>query len=161
MKIGELARLGDVSAKTIRYYESIGLLPEPGRTPAGYRDYDPSYADRLTFIRTAQRLGITLDEVKEILAFRERGEAPCSYVRGVIDAQVESIDRRIAELEQLRRQLSELRAEADRLPEVAGTCRLIEHVRQKAATAQQPSALPAAELWAAETPAAGSQRSES
>jgi DNA-binding transcriptional MerR regulator len=139
VRIGELARLGDVSPKTIRYYESIGLLSEPARTPSGYRDYDGSYADRLTFIRTAKRLGITLDEVKEILSFPERGKAPCSYVRGVLEAQVDSIDRRIRELESLRSQLIEIVAEADRLPEVGGTCRLIEHVRQKtAATTERP-----------------------
>lgn len=136
MRIGELARLGDVNPKTIRYYESIGLLPEPVRTSSGYRDYDKTYVDRLTFIRTAQRLGITLDEVREILTFRERGEAPCSYVRGVLDAQVATIDRRIRELGDLRRQLTELAAEADRLPESGGTCRLIEHVRHKAASAE-------------------------
>ena len=126
MKIGELARLGDVNPKTIRYYESIGLLPEPARTPSGYRDYDETYADRLTFIRTAQRLGI----------------APCSYVRGVLDAQVDTIDRRIRELGDLRRQLTELVAEADRLPEAGGTCRLIEHVRHKPATAEQAGRSP-------------------
>lgn len=131
MKIGELARLGEVSPKTIRYYESIGLLPEPPRTRSGYRDYDRSYADRLTFVRTAQRLGITLDEVREILSLRERGEAPCSYVRGVIDTQLESIERRLADLAALRDQLTQLAAVADRLPEAGGTCRLIEHVRQK------------------------------
>ncbi|MFH5824772.1 heavy metal-responsive transcriptional regulator [Georgenia sp. AZ-5] len=140
MRIGELASRVAVTPKTIRYYESIGVLPEPGRTPSGYRDYDGSYVDRLTFIRTAQRLGITLDEVKEILAFRERGKAPCDYVRGVLDAQVESIDQRIRELEALRGQLIELAAEADRLPQAGGTCRLIEHVRQKtAAAAQRPA----------------------
>ncbi|MDP9443934.1 MAG: heavy metal-responsive transcriptional regulator [Actinomycetota bacterium] len=137
MRIGELARLCDVTPKTIRYYESIGLLPEPGRTPSGYREYDGSYLDRLTFIRTAQRLGITLDEVKEILAFRERGEAPCAYVRAVLDAQVASIDRRMRELSDLRRQLTELSAAADRLPEDGGTCRLIEHVRQKTAATER------------------------
>ena len=135
VKIGELARLGDVNPKTIRYYESIGLLPAPARTHSGYRDYDDSFLDRLTFIRTAQRLGLTLDEVKEILSFRERGEAPCAYVRGLLGAQLDSIDRRIRELEELRAQLTELAAKADRLPEVGGTCRLIEHVRQKAAAA--------------------------
>lgn len=132
MRIGELAdRLG-VNPKTIRYYESIGLLPEPERTPSGYRDYDEGAVDQLTFIRTAQRLGVTLDEVKEILGFRERGEAPCAYVRGVLDAQVDTIDRRIAELQELRGQLVELAAEADNLPPAdAGiTCQLIEHVRQ-------------------------------
>jgi len=80
MRIGELARRLNLNPKTVRYYESIGVLPAPERTSSGYRDYDGSYVDRLTFIRTAQRLGITLDEVKEILRFQERGEAPCSYV---------------------------------------------------------------------------------
>jgi len=136
MRIGELARLGNVNPKTIRYYESIGLLPAPARTPSGYRDYDETYVDRLTFIRAAQRLGITLDEVREILTFRERGEAPCSYVRGVLEPQVATIDRRIRELRSLRRQLTELAAEADRLPEVGGTCRLIENVRHKVASAE-------------------------
>lgn len=143
MRIGELAdRLG-VNPKTIRYYESIGLLPNPERTPSGYRDYDEVAVGQLTFIRTAQRLGVTLDEVKEILAFRERGEAPCGYVRGVLDGQVDTIDRRIAELQELRGQLVELAAEADNLLPSADegiTCQLIEHVRQKSeASAQRPS----------------------
>lgn len=133
MKIGEFASAAGVNAKTVRYYESIGLLPEPARTASGYRDYDESFIGRLTFIRTAQRLGITLDEVKEILVFRERGEAPCSYVRGVLYAQLEGIGQRIQELELLRTQLEEIVSEADRLSEADDdcTCRLIEHVRQK------------------------------
>ncbi len=140
MRIGELAgRLG-VNPKTIRYYESIRLLPDPGRTPSGYRDYGEGAVDRLRFIRTAQRLGVTLDEVKEILGFRERGEAPCAYVRGVLDAQVSTIDRRITELQDLRGQLVELAAEADNLPppEAGVTCQLIEHVRHKAEASMPP-----------------------
>lgn len=142
MKIGELAGVAGVNAKTVRYYESIGVLPAPARTPSGYRDYDVSFIDRLTFIRTAQRLGITLDEVKEILVFRERGEAPCSYVRSVLDTQLEGIDRRIIELENLRTQLKEIVAEADLLPEADDdcTCRLIEHVRQKSGSASEQGA---------------------
>ncbi len=139
MKIGEFASAAGVSAKTVRYYESIGVLPEPARTASGYRDYDESFIDRLTFIRTAQRLGITLDEVKEILVVRERGEAPCSYVRGVLDAQLKGIDQRIAELEALRMQLEEIVSGADRLlpAEDGFTCRLIEHVRQKSGSAPE------------------------
>jgi DNA-binding transcriptional MerR regulator len=131
-----------VNPKTIRYYESIRVLPEPERTPSGYRDYDDSYVGRLTFIRTAQRLGITLDEVKEILGFRERGEEPCAYVREVLAAQVTSIDRRIRELQQLRGELVELAAAADHLPPATAgvACQLIEHVRQKAGAAVQPEA---------------------
>lgn len=73
-----------------------------------------------------------MDEVKEILAFRERREVPCAYVRRLLDDQVAALDRRIEELQELRLQLTELAAEADRLPETGETCRLIEHVRQKA-----------------------------
>ncbi|TNB75669.1 heavy metal-responsive transcriptional regulator [Arthrobacter sp. BB-1] len=137
MKIGELAGMAGVNPKTIRYYESIGVLPEPARTASGYRDYDGSFLDRLTFIRSAQTLGVTLDEIREILLFSERGEAPCSYVRGVLTSQLEGIGSRIRELELLRDQLTEIVSEAARLsPEVQGcTCRLIEHVRLKAGPA--------------------------
>lgn len=148
MKIGELGERVGVNPKTIRYYESIGVLPAPVRTASGYRDYDDAYAGRLTFARTAQRLGMTLDEVREILAFRERGEVPCTYVRGVLEAQVSSVDRRIEELQALRVQLVELAAAADVLPEAdAGvTCRLIEHVRARVeATATPPRATSADE----------------
>ena len=137
MKIGELAGMASVNPKTIRYYESIGVLPEPARTSSGYRDYDASFLDKLTFIRSAQSLGVTLDEIREILLFSERGEAPCSYVRGVLTSQLEGIGRRISELELLRDQLTEIVSEAARLsPEVQDcTCRLIEHVRLKTGSA--------------------------
>lgn len=133
MQIGQLAdRLG-LNPKTIRYYEDIGLLPEPERTPSGYRIYGDDDHERLTFIKTAQRLGITLDEVREILILRDQGDQPCGYVRNVLRRQVDEIDQRIAELRVLRRQLVALDEIADRLPEAEpGQCRLIEHVRQRA-----------------------------
>lgn len=142
MRIGEVAQAAGVNPKTIRYYESVGVLPEPARTGSGYRDYDESFPDRLTFIRTAQRLGVTLDEIREILSFRERGETPCGYVRGVLDAQLEGISRRIQELELLRDQLTKIASEADQLPPAdgGGTCRLIEHVRQKTSAAPNGTA---------------------
>ena len=135
MKIGELAGELGLNPKTIRYYESIGVLPAPARTSSGYRNYDQEYPGRLRFIRTAQRLGISLDEIREILAFRDRGEAPCSFVQNVLDTQVASIDQRIRELQDLRGQLVELASEADSLPPPSAgtTCRLIEHVQQKTA----------------------------
>ncbi len=68
MQIGELADRVGVNTKTIRYYESIKLLPEPARTPAGYRIYGPDDETRLTFIKTAQHLGLSLDEIREVLA---------------------------------------------------------------------------------------------
>ena len=120
-----------MNPKTIRYYESIGVLPEPERTASGYRDYAEDAATQLTFIRTAQRLGISLDEIREILAFQQRGEAPCGYVRGVLDQELAQIEARIRELQDLRDQLVDLAAEAAHLPPAAAgeTCSLIEHVR--------------------------------
>jgi DNA-binding transcriptional MerR regulator len=130
MRIGELADHVGVNPKTVRYYEQIGLIPPAPRTSGGYREYADTDAARLTFIKTAQRLGLSLEEVAEILRLRERGEPPCGYVRDVLNQQLGSIDKRIAELRALRSELRELRKAADAIPEVDGaTCRIIEHVR--------------------------------
>ncbi len=102
MRIGEVAAAVGVNPKTIRYYEDIGLLPDPGRTPSGYRDYTEEDRARLVFVKTARRLGLCLAEVAEILALRERGERPCDYVLGVLERQLGDVDRRIEELEKLR-----------------------------------------------------------
>lgn len=132
MRIGELAdRLG-VNPKTIRYYEDIGLLAAPARTPSGYRTYADETVERVTFIKTAQRLGISLDEIREILALRDRGEPPCGYVRDVLRRQVADINLRMAELRALRDELVALDGIADRLPQAeAGRCRIIEHTRKE------------------------------
>lgn len=132
MRIGELAARLAINPKTIRYYEGIGLLPEPERTASGYRLYDEDAVERLTFIKTAQRLGITLDEIREILALRERGDQPCDYVRTVLRREVTEIDQRLAELTALRDQLVAIDDLANKLPESRpGACRLIDHIRQR------------------------------
>ena len=77
MLIGELAKKMGVNPKTIRFYEEIGLMPAPDRTPSGYRQFSNDDLERLRFIRSAQRLNLRLPEIQEILAFRERGEQPC------------------------------------------------------------------------------------
>jgi DNA-binding transcriptional MerR regulator len=139
MRIGELAEQVGVNPKTVRYYEQIGLIPPAPRTSGGYREYTDTDAARLTFIRTAQRLGLSLEEVAEILRLRERGEA-CGYVRHVISQQLRSIDKRIAELRALRTELRELRAAADAIPEIDGaTCRIIEHVEAASGPATAPA----------------------
>jgi DNA-binding transcriptional MerR regulator len=130
MRIGELADQVGVNPKTVRYYEQIGLIPPAPRTSGGYREYSDTDAARLTFIKTAQRLGLSLEEVAEILRLRERGEAPCDYVRDVIGQQLRSIGKRIAELRALRVELRDLRQAADAIREIEGvTCRIIEHVK--------------------------------
>ncbi|HEY6416930.1 MAG TPA: heavy metal-responsive transcriptional regulator [Acidimicrobiales bacterium] len=86
MRIGELAAVGGVTAKTIRYYEDIGVLDPPARTPSGYRNYSRAATDRLGFIRSAQAVGLTLGEIRGILALRDRGTTPCGHVLDLITA---------------------------------------------------------------------------
>jgi DNA-binding transcriptional MerR regulator len=131
MRIGELADHVGVNPKTIRYYESIGLLPEPARTDGGYRLYDAADVDRLLFIRRAQRLDLSLDEIAEILAMRERGEQPCSYVVSAARTRLDELDRRIADMQQVREELHALLQGAEDGPAGAGGyCHLIEHERK-------------------------------
>lgn len=131
MQIGELGERLAVNPKTIRYYESIGLLPEPARSASGYRVYDERDAERLGFIRAAQRLGMALDEVREILGLRDGGQAPCAYVRSVISREVADIDRRLDELHRLRDELVTLERRAGEESGEGSICGLIEHVREK------------------------------
>jgi len=114
--IGELARETGLSTKTIRYYEDIGILPQPARLPNGYRVYDHRDVARLGFIRRARTLDFTLDDIGEILAFRDRGEAPCLYVLLAIDDKIDQVGRRITELEKLRQELTDLHQAAQNLP---------------------------------------------
>lgn len=108
MRIGELAAMSGVAAKTIRFYEQAGLMPEPPRTAGGYRDYPAHAATRLTFIRDAQRACLTLAEIRGILTLRDSGQAPCSHVSDLVHQHLGDIDRRMAELRKTRTALKEL-----------------------------------------------------
>ncbi|MDH6244025.1 heavy metal-responsive transcriptional regulator [Mycobacterium sp. OTB74] len=108
MKIGELAQLGATTAKTIRFYEQEGLLPEPARTASGYRDYDPQTVDRLNFIARAQAAGLSLREVRQVLAIADRGEQPCGHVVQVLAERLDQVQARITELQGLEQHLSAL-----------------------------------------------------
>lgn len=135
MRIGELARAVGVNPKTVRYYEKVGLLPAAERNGAGYRVYGHGDADRVGFIKAAQRLGMRLDEIAEVLALRDTDQRPCGYVRGVLHEHVADIDAKIADLQRLRDQLVDLDARADQLgpePDAAHrSCPLIDHVRRQ------------------------------
>ena len=112
MRIGELAVQLQLNAQTIRYYERIGLLPEPERTESRYRVYGPADERRLRFIKSARNTGLTLREVKEVLALHERGELPCAYVIQTLAIRAEAIGRQIAELVQFKDELDLLVAQA-------------------------------------------------
>ncbi|MCX4550279.1 heavy metal-responsive transcriptional regulator [Streptomyces sp. NBC_01387] len=113
MRIGELAARSGLTTKTIRYYEQAGLMPEPPRTPGGYRDYPATAEPRLAFIRDAQHAGLTLAEIRGVLALRDSGEAPCGHVTDLIHRHLEEIDRRMAELRKTRTALRGLARLAD------------------------------------------------
>ncbi len=116
MQIGELAKRVGINPKTVRYYEEIGLLPHPPRTDSGYRQYGDPVVERLEFIHSAQALGISLGEIKEVLAFRDRGTYPCPYVLRLIDTKVQEIETRIRGLRVLATDLKRLRRAAATIP---------------------------------------------
>ncbi len=108
MLIGELADRTGVPAKTLRYWEAEGLLPAPERTAGGYRDYRPQAVDRVGFIRHAQRAGLTLRQIGEILAVRDGGQAPCRHVAELVEQRLAEVDERLRELRHTRDQLRRL-----------------------------------------------------
>lgn len=108
MRIGQIAAASGVTEKTIRYYEQIGVLDAPKRTPNGYRDYDTSAANKLRFVKAAQAIGLSLGEIREVIALRDRGETPCEHVVGLIRRRADEIDAKIAELELIRSELQRL-----------------------------------------------------
>lgn len=112
MRIGVLAAQTGLTTKTIRFYEQAGLLPPPPRTNTGYRDYPPDALARLTFIRDAQSAGLTLAEIRSILAIRDSGQPPCRHVADLIDQHLAQIRARIAELTQTRAALTDLKHRA-------------------------------------------------
>ncbi|HSH60988.1 MAG TPA: MerR family transcriptional regulator [Acidimicrobiales bacterium] len=103
MLIGELAERSVVPAKTIRYYEVLDILPPARRTVGGYRDYDDAAVDRLRFVRAAQAAGLTLAEIRNVVALRDDGIAPCSHVIALLDDKAAAGARQIASLRSCRR----------------------------------------------------------
>ncbi len=118
MRIGELGQKADVSTKTIRYYESLGLLEEPERTASGYRDYDEASVERLRFVRQAQATGLTLSEIASVLELKSRGERSCAHTTALLDRHLDELDIQIARLEQARDALRALAARARSLDPV-------------------------------------------
>ncbi len=122
--IGDLAAKLSLSRKTIRYYETLGLMPEPQRSTAGYRLYGDVDVDRLAFILKAKALGLSLEDIKSILSVRAQGKSPCSHVQKLVSDKLELIDQKIRGLEALRSELNQLGAAQH--PTVVRVCGLIE-----------------------------------
>lgn len=125
--IGELAERTGLRRDTIRYYEALGVLPEAPRTESGYRLYDHDDVDRLAFVGQAQTLGLTLEEIREILDVVDAGRKPCVHVRERLEARLEETRRCIRDLHRLEQRLEDALNRGDSVP--AGSacrCRIIE-----------------------------------
>lgn len=109
MKIGDLSKLTQTQVETIRYYEREGLLPEPDRTEGNYRIYGEAHAGRLTFIRHCRSLDMTLDEIRQLLRFKDAPASDCGDVNALLDAHIGHVADRIRELRALEKQLKSLR----------------------------------------------------
>lgn len=113
MKIGELAERAGVSVQTVRYYERRGLLPSPERTPAGYREYDPSDVKRVSFVCRAKELGFTLSEVAELLDLRVGAGATADDVRASATRKLESTRQKMRDLRRIAAALERLISTCD------------------------------------------------
>jgi len=121
MRIGMLADQAGVTAKTIRYYESIQLLAEPVRTPSGYREYGDDAVERLRFIRDAQSSGLSLSEIQSVLELKDAGARSCDHTVALLERHLTEIDEQIARLEVARGELLVLAERARGLDPAACT----------------------------------------
>lgn len=102
----DLAKLTGCNLETIRYYENIGVMPEPPRTAKNYRAYDESHVGRLRFIMRARELGFTLEEVRDLLALVDGGAQTCGEVQVLANSHLASVRAKIADLRRIERVLS-------------------------------------------------------
>lgn len=124
MRIGELGQATATKVETIRYYEQTGLLPPPARTEANYRSYGDDHLARLSFIRRARDLGFPIDQVRALLDLSDDRTRDCTTVDQIATAHLRDVDRKIADLTALRRELAALLSSC-----AGGTvaeCRIIE-----------------------------------
>jgi MerR family copper efflux transcriptional regulator len=108
MTVGAVAKSASVKIDTVRYYERRGLLPKPPRDKAGYRRFSSATVQRLRFIKHAQSLGFTLNEVKQLLALRITPDCTCADVRYRAQTKMEDIQRRIGSLRAMKKALQQL-----------------------------------------------------
>lgn len=117
-QIGLVAKESGVPIKTIRFYEELGLLAASGRTEGGFRLFDADVFARLTFIKRAQNLGLSLSEIKEFLNVHDQGELPCGHIKIKLEDKLLDINRRIQQLQILKLELEGLLSGWETIPEI-------------------------------------------
>jgi len=141
LQVGELAARFGLNPKTIRYYEMIGLLPPADRTESGYRRYFERDVERVGFIRRAKLLGLSLEEIRDLFALTDCGERPCRHVLHLIEAKIAEVDRRLHELQEFRRELTNLRSlwtDRDGNPRPARSARACPIIEEQTEVTEHP-----------------------
>jgi DNA-binding transcriptional MerR regulator len=127
LKIGEVSKRSGMGIEALRFYERSGLLERPHRTESGYRVYDEAVLERLAFIKQAQALGFSLDEVKRIMDDARAGRSPCDEVREIVRHRLGELDTRMREMRRCRAELAQTLEEWGRVGQAPGhICGLIE-----------------------------------
>ena len=127
LKIGEVSKRSGVGVEALRFYEKSGLLDRPSRTYSGYRVYGEDVLDRLAFIKQAQALCFSLDEIRRIVEDARKGQSPCDEVREIVRRRMEELDERLRELQRHRKELQRTLEEWDKVGRAPGhICGLIE-----------------------------------
>jgi Cu(I)-responsive transcriptional regulator len=124
LTIGHLARQTGTKVETIRFYEKTGLLPAPGRTVGNYRSYDPGHLNRLSFIRRARDLGFSIEQIRALLGLADDKDQPCEAIDAIARAHLEAVNRKIRDLQALRRELTRMVGQCRH--ETVAECRIIE-----------------------------------
>lgn len=130
LSIGALSRKTGTKVQTIRYYEQIGLMHEPGRTAGGQRRYTNADLDRLSFIRHGRQLGFALEAIRELLDLADNPEQPCSGADSIAQRQLVQVRQRIQRLKALEKELKRMIADCD--GGQAADCRVLEVLRDHA-----------------------------
>ncbi|MFN2455367.1 MAG: heavy metal-responsive transcriptional regulator [Pyrinomonadaceae bacterium] len=127
LKIGEVSKRSGIGIEALRFYERGGLLERPSRTASGYRVYATDVLDRLAFIKRAQILGFSLDEIKRVIEEKRAGQSPCADVREIVRRRLQELDERMKEMRRYRKELAAALEEWDAAGDVEGhVCGLIE-----------------------------------
>lgn len=140
LKIGEVSKLSGVGVEALRFYERGGLLGRPARTAGGYRVFDAEVLERLDFIKRAQALGFSLDEIKQVIVEKHAGQSPCAAVREIVRRRLHELDERMRELKRYRKELAATLAVWDEAGDAEGhVCGLIEgsHLEHAAPTTKR------------------------
>lgn len=127
LKIGEVSQLLGIGIEALRFYERSGLLGKPLRSSSGYRLYDEGVIERLAFIKKAQTLGFSLDEIGRIIKDAQNGSSPCDEVREIVRRRLAELDERMREMRRYRQELAQTLEEWDKVGRAPGhICGLIE-----------------------------------